>query len=195
MISRSDVTIEIRSKDRPRGIPTTYRRTRFRSRLEARWAAFFDLIGWTWTYEPFDADGWIPDFLIEGPAPFLVEVGPCVIARDYVEKAEDGAAGHRQIPTLIAGTTPLTMWRYDPWSEPLAGLFINEFPDSQPFSDGVAFWVVDTQGRLHIYSDGDFAYPGRIGWEAPSWEHADRTTLAHLRDLWADAGNQVQWRR
>lgn len=27
-------------------IPTTYQHTLFRSRLEARWAAFFDLVGW-----------------------------------------------------------------------------------------------------------------------------------------------------
>src|SRR5688572_28456221 len=70
------------------GIPTTYRETRFRSRLEARWAAFFDLIGWSWTYEPFDADGWIPDFLIRGEAPTLIEVGPCSLLSDYSAKAQ-----------------------------------------------------------------------------------------------------------
>jgi hypothetical protein len=28
------------------GIPTFYRARRFRSRIEARWAAFFDQVGW-----------------------------------------------------------------------------------------------------------------------------------------------------
>jgi hypothetical protein len=37
------------------GIPTTYRNTTFRSRLEARWAAFFDLVDWSWVYEPFES--------------------------------------------------------------------------------------------------------------------------------------------
>jgi hypothetical protein len=46
-------------------IPTTYNGVQFRSRLEAKWAAFFDLLGWRWHYEPLDLDGWIPDFLIE----------------------------------------------------------------------------------------------------------------------------------
>jgi hypothetical protein len=43
-------------------IPTRYRDTEFRSRLEARWAAFADLAGWKWKYEPVDLNGWIPDF-------------------------------------------------------------------------------------------------------------------------------------
>ncbi|MEA2669684.1 MAG: hypothetical protein QOJ33_2618, partial [Chloroflexota bacterium] len=29
-------------------IPTTYDGVNFRSRLEAKWAAFFDLLGWRW---------------------------------------------------------------------------------------------------------------------------------------------------
>lgn len=32
-------------------IPTTYNGCRFRSRLEARWALYFDLVGITWQYE------------------------------------------------------------------------------------------------------------------------------------------------
>lgn len=65
--------------------PTRYKGVLFRSRLEARWAAFFDLIGWRWEYEPFDLDGWTPDFLVEFPCghsecgpthTLLVEVKP-----------------------------------------------------------------------------------------------------------------------
>lgn len=64
---------------------TFYRGIRFRSRLEARWAAFFDLAGWTWEYEPFDLEGWSPDFLVSFPCghsecsgshELLVEVKP-----------------------------------------------------------------------------------------------------------------------
>lgn len=43
-------------------IPTRYKNALFRSRLEARWAAFADLAGWKWRYEPIDLQGWIPDF-------------------------------------------------------------------------------------------------------------------------------------
>lgn len=44
--------------------PTNYNGVMFRSRLEARWAAFFDLAGWSWEYEPIDLNGWSPDFRV-----------------------------------------------------------------------------------------------------------------------------------
>lgn len=65
--------------------PTTYSNVLFRSRLEARWAAFFDLAGWKWEYEPIDLDGWTPDFKVTFPCEhsecggshtLLVEVKP-----------------------------------------------------------------------------------------------------------------------
>jgi hypothetical protein len=55
---------------------TKYKDIMFRSRLEAKWACFFDLVGWDWIYEPFDLDGWTPDFLIKGTQDILVEVKP-----------------------------------------------------------------------------------------------------------------------
>jgi len=65
--------------------PTEYRGVMFRSRLEARWAAFFDLIEWRWEYEPIDLNGWTPDFRVEfdcchsecgGGHTLLVEIKP-----------------------------------------------------------------------------------------------------------------------
>jgi hypothetical protein len=47
--------------------PTFYKDVLFRSRLEARWAAFFDLAGWEWEYEPVDLEGWSPDFRVSFP--------------------------------------------------------------------------------------------------------------------------------
>lgn len=59
-------------------IRTKYAGVTFRSRLEANWAAFFDLMGWKWEYEPIDLDGWSPDFLLRGDyaEEILVEVKP-----------------------------------------------------------------------------------------------------------------------
>jgi hypothetical protein len=50
-------------------IETKYRGYRFRSRLEARWAVFFDTLGVEWMYEPEGFDlgksGWyLPDFYV-----------------------------------------------------------------------------------------------------------------------------------
>ncbi len=54
--------------------PTSYKGTRFRSRLEASWACAFDLLGISWRYEPFDVAGYIPDFLLNEH--LLVEIKP-----------------------------------------------------------------------------------------------------------------------
>jgi hypothetical protein len=57
--------------------PTRYRGIMFRSRLEATWAAFFDQLQWPWEYEPFELNGWLPDFVIKGETKdVLVEVKP-----------------------------------------------------------------------------------------------------------------------
>jgi hypothetical protein len=45
--------------------PTMYSGVQFRSRLEATWAAFFDLANWQWKYEPIDLEGWVPDFWVK----------------------------------------------------------------------------------------------------------------------------------
>ena len=60
------------------GIPTTYHGYKFRSRLEATWACFFDQVNWKWKYEPFDYDGYIPDFVLlpQKQPPVLVEIKP-----------------------------------------------------------------------------------------------------------------------
>jgi hypothetical protein len=65
-------------------IQTEYRGRWFRSRLEARWAVLFDLIGLPWEYElrGMDIHGirYLPDFVLP-TVPGLVEVKPANIPR------------------------------------------------------------------------------------------------------------------
>lgn len=74
--------------------PTMYGGLQFRSRLEARWAAFMDLAGWLWDYEPTETESWNPDFKVsffcghsECPSghTLLVEVKPI----ETVEQLKD----------------------------------------------------------------------------------------------------------
>lgn len=163
------------------GIPTRYREGNFRSRLEARWAAFFDRVGWTWIYEPLDLDGWIPDFLVQGAAPFLVEVGPCILPSDYQVKAEKPLLSKRL--TLVLGVGPL------PRDGDEAGL--STLPTTE-----FAHWAwCDECFRLCLWRLDDFT--------ALPCGHGTPTTDAHLSpikerwllDEWAAAGSTVQWRR
>lgn len=51
-----------------RAIETQYKGYKFRSRLEARWAVFFDAVGFHWQYEPQGFSNgklaYLPDFFV-----------------------------------------------------------------------------------------------------------------------------------
>lgn len=80
------------NKNEPIAIQTSYRGYRFRSRLEARWAVFFDYLKSSWEYEkegvllpcgPYLPDFWFPD--PDGVGPIWVETKPnIVIGRDMI---------------------------------------------------------------------------------------------------------------
>ena len=44
-----------------------YNGMEFKTALEARWAAFFDLAGWTWQGNPKAIKDWRPDFVVRFP--------------------------------------------------------------------------------------------------------------------------------
>lgn len=83
-----------------KAIETQYKGYRFRSRLEARWAVFFDSLGLIWTYEQegYNLDGvwYLPDFYLssheiyveikpEGMSPF--ELSKCELLANSSGKA------------------------------------------------------------------------------------------------------------
>lgn len=78
--------------------PTFYSGVRFRSQLEANWAAFFDVAGMPWEYEPISLPGWVPDFRLFGR--FLCEVKP--IFMDGF-----GAASDPWVKKAVRNTTAL----------------------------------------------------------------------------------------
>ncbi len=56
--------------------PTYYKNRLFRSRLEARWACFFDFLRWENEYEPEPFKTWSPDFLLQEFGGIYLEVKP-----------------------------------------------------------------------------------------------------------------------
>jgi hypothetical protein len=68
-----------------RAIPTPYGGVKFRSRLEARWAIFFDRLHIPWEYEPQgfdigDGEAYLPDFLLGLGDIVWAEIKPSVWA-------------------------------------------------------------------------------------------------------------------
>ena len=94
-------------------IQTTYQGYKFRSRLEARWAVFFDALGLKWEYEPEGFDlgsaGWyLPDFLLQTRlfGPVYVEVKPTGAGETDWSKAK--ALGREFHNALLLAGVPRT---------------------------------------------------------------------------------------
>ena len=96
-------------KYRIKAIPTLYNNVQYRSRLEARWAAFFDIIKWKFTYEPFDLPKWSPDFKLttEAGTTFLVEVKPKEFT-DISLRIKLGEASNYSDGILLINESPFT---------------------------------------------------------------------------------------
>lgn len=175
---------------------------RFRSRLEARWAAFFTYIGWKWEYEPLDAEGYVPDFLITGKWPFFVEVGPCVTPQEYQAKAAkaDRAASTLQRDVLIVGVNPLP--DLDTTMRQLACGWLGEYaeygewdgdsegPGVPGFAWGPGIWAHSDSGRLEIFHDFmNFTQrPHMGGHEKPIYYGTE------IEHAWATVVNDTQWK-
>lgn len=77
-------------------IETLYKGYRFRSRIEARWAVFFESLGAKWQYEPEgyslrNEQWYLPDFYVEkfADCPGYFEVKPDTVLEDlWIDNAE-----------------------------------------------------------------------------------------------------------
>lgn len=181
------------------GYDTVYRRQRFRSRLEARWAAFFDLIEWPWEYEPFDAHRYIPDFAVVGDCALLVDVKPALdldalFARtDWLDTALDG---YWRGDVLAVGATPLFHETkehrvfYD--ALPAAGV-LGQWLD---YSPGGRSWDVGLWAACECH------YPAAVAHQTMSFRRNpcgfyDGDTMndppGDLEDRWREAGAVTRW--
>lgn len=95
-----------------KAIETPYNGYRFRSRLEARWAVFFDTLGIRYKYEEygFEQDGyrWLPDF-------YLPDYGVWV----EVKGGKPSVADAQKMGHLLDFTSPLPFFcgcRESPWN-------------------------------------------------------------------------------
>lgn len=177
--------------------PTNYAGTRFRSRLEARWAAFFDLAKWKWEYEPVDEENWTPDFLIRGwLGTIAVEVKPiewptydagCLI--DYVRSGHglDKVRKSGRHEALVLGAYPIG-WAGDSMWAPGLGIFIRG--EIREESDIAVLCQSDTRAFELLPMGDTYGFLIECGGKSPGlavgW---DEVELA-----WREAGNRVQWR-
>ncbi len=173
-----------------KALTTTIAGRRYRSQLEAKWATFFGLVGWPFEYEPFQLPGWIPDFLLLGETPVVVEVKPVyLIPGEVVEKIERARPPH---DVLILGCTlPV---RSLTGREMLSPFILGWLGERSGDDDHTHLWWGDavlgrTAGGAWGFSHREGSQVDRIGGtglDLPS-------SRASVAELWAEAGNKTQW--
>lgn len=150
---------------RIKAYPTVYDGVQFRSRLEARWAVFFDLAGWKWEYEPIDLEGWTPDFhvsfscsMCECSHTLLVEVKPYFDVSDF-------------------DMHPCMEYTCGVWYN-AEGIATKRLPADASAAFGciptVTYWEIMHQGKVYAECVEDWVYNTEI--------------------LWGVAGNRVQYK-
>jgi hypothetical protein len=181
-------------------IPTTYRGRRYRSRLEARWAAFFDLLEWRHEYEPFDLGGWSPDFLLPDFGA-LVEIKPAQeFPRDVFRKMHNTCAANGMFEGEDPAVRGLMLFGVAPDRRARSGCQLGwwtQYGGIQPSRAFLGWLSGNVVPRfkadvIDLQPDGWIA----AGGDASSWgrDRGPKPYAAHTMELWAQATNMVQWK-
>ena len=182
------------------GIPTIYGGCRYRSRLKAKWAAFFDMFGWEYQYEPWDGAGWIPDFALFGTYEILVEIKPYSsfeefrnnkITDEIVNALSLGKKWGAEV--LLLGSRIFRdrhRFQFGWLGEPVIFRDAEGDVESNEYSFDLALLGV-AGNRWDFHGDtGDFH--GRIT------NYYEKRQLEcnpdHAEGIWREAGNRVQWK-
>jgi len=177
------------------GIETRYAGTVFRSRLEARWAAMFDLLEWRWDYEPVDLSGYVPDFFLHFPrGVLLAEVKPATDRLELEANARKIQLSGWRKDFLLLGAGPLAT---EP--APVLGLFayFEEWPGDEPGwmppDDAEVHRCLRCQKTSFHHASGSWFCPVCGAYDGNAYiESVDSKDVVAM---WREAGNRVQWRK
>lgn len=153
-------------------IETTYANTHFRSRLEARWAVFFDHLNVKWLYEPEgytlgNGDQYLPDFWLP---------------RQQVWVEVKGVPNTKDLELLHAATD-------------IDGLPVIYGDERRPCDLIGETWPVKVPGHNRILLLGQVPDPDNTGYQC-GWLHWMTTLDANgpgLHKVFRDTGAPVEW--
>lgn len=186
-------------------IPTNYDDEWYRSKLEAKWAAFFKIIGWPFEYEPGFLKGYIPDFVIHFPhGDLLVEVKPIEMESEDIRNIRFSPVAAEAIKkinnsgwigeALLVGTKPYSINNV---FFPTVGIFYENFiPSSYSLYEGYGWGrgllirclkckkisLTHFEGNWHCRFNG--CQDGNRHWSA----------YPEIRDDWSQAVKNIQWK-
>jgi hypothetical protein len=176
------------------GIATEYGGRRFRSRLEARWACFFDLLKWPFEYEPIDLAGYVPDYIL----PFkrgsvLAEVKPATDRSELEENGRKVTRGGWRGDFMIVGArifTPEGSNRQRTMG--LLSLWDRESNDGWYAADDAIIIRCKACRLISLCHSSAGWFCLLCGADDHRVHFAD-LDYREVDSLWAQAGNMVQW--
>jgi hypothetical protein len=169
----------------------------FRSRLEAKWAAFFDLCGWRWLYEPLDYKQYEPDFIMQFHMPLLIEVKPCLEIDECVQHQkrieESGWPGEALIVgAAIFGDGSPTLGRNESMTAVLGWLAEREQNNYWDW-DMANFHKCAACGKLSFHHDSG-GWKCRVCGAYEGNKFVVPKNFGFAWNLFAEASRQVQWK-
>lgn len=180
--------------------PTHYNGINFRSRLEAKWATFFDYAGWNWQYEPSEIGGYNPDFIIKcksrsyGVSHIIVEIKPSIMV---AEEAENMINKYKNVKAhlLLLSDFPFVE------SETNKGLvqigigsqYLGECPDYHFHDELYSIDVKDERCDIGSYY---MIYDGMIWGDSERKSFIEFMSEEHIKlsSLWDSATNKTQFK-
>ena len=172
--------------------PTEYRGIQFESKLEATWAAFFDIAGWKWEYEPVLLRGWKPDFILYGEkGPIYVEVKP--IRYFDQETADRMANAEKKHELLLLGVNPYQ--KPAPDTEGYSGCRLGWLCEDNEFNrkdEALVVKLVDS-GKLdfiHCWED----YTARMSGIHDGDRHFECLEKRNIQPIWKEAVFRVEFK-
>jgi len=173
------------------GIPTWWAGTLFRSLLEAKWASFCDEMGWRWSYESIELNGYIPDFIVTLPhAPVLVEVKPEHYTSDLRTHRAKIDRTEWADEVLIVGSSPVLMdTRCD--VAPLLGLLREADGPGFRWDNSVVHQCQACQS-VSFHSEGGSWHCRACG-ASDGNKHVAHASASWVLDVWRRAAVRVRY--
>lgn len=193
------------------GIPTKIDGTTYRSRVEARWAVMLEhLFPGRVEYEPFDADGYIPDFVVLGDRPMLLEVKAHLTLGElagHIDRIDQALDGHWDHDVMLVGGTPFLadihdtvagLMRdngrpYNPWDTRGTGRL--DVPDTyrHPTDWAPAVWMTCRLCRSTGWHHETASWHCRPCGHGDGDRHIGPVDRRLVAGLWADARETTRW--
>lgn len=181
---------------------TLYNGIKFRSKLEAQWAAFFDLLEWEYSYEPYELNGKVPDFIIKCDSPnygtknLIVEVKPDIFISPQYQSEIYNAYELAKTHILIVSEKPIYECNeMQGWAAIGIGSqyydSINERSEMHDLSWKCGLKAFDIGSIYMSYDSMIYRDCNRKGFFQFT---QDYESIEQIKKLWKEAGNIIQFK-